>query len=189
MKKIVIPFVTLFILVSTFTSCKKDSDKANNYLKIDKSAYKLDTLGLYYNGADNNGELYYVDLITPEMIMGNNGYFNGPGNYLELVLITTSSDGVASGEYAFSNKSDDEAPSMSLTNNTLYYRSANTGMKYIYINSGTLTVKRVNSDYVFSFKGTDTEGNTVSAYYEGEGLFYDFSLEKSTAHSGARLRY
>lgn len=186
MKKTFIFFLGLLIAAGTFSGCNKDSDEKVNQLRVGETTVAIDTLGLYYNGTTTNGHLYLVDICSPTIIVDENGYFMNQGSFIEFALVTSSEDGIATGEYEFEDTNNYSTSEFSFNSSSCYdldwvKSGSNT---YTYLASGTLSIKRNLSNYEFSFDGKDSEGKTVTAYFKGVGTFYDFTKKKSTVTSG-----
>lgn len=186
MKKTFIFFLGLLIAAGTFSGCNKDSDEKVNQLRIGETTVAIDTLGLYYNGPVENGYLFYVDICSPTIIIDESGYFMNQGSFIEFALVTSSEDGIATGEYEFEDADDYSTAAFSFNAHSCYDLNWVKGESntYTYLTSGTLSIKRNLSNYEFSFDGKDSEGKTVTAYFKGVGTFYDFATKKSTSTSG-----
>jgi hypothetical protein len=186
MKKTLPFFIAMLIAISSFTGCNKDSDEKGNYLSVGGTRVVLDTMGLYYNGSYTYGYLYYVDIVSPGIVLDDEGYFSNSGSFIEFVVVSSSDTGLDSGEYEFVEADDYETDLLEFNYNSCQCLNWVSGGSntYIYLTSGALSITRDGSNYEISFSGKDENNKTVKAYYKGKGLFYDFSKKKSTATSG-----
>jgi hypothetical protein len=167
----------------TLTGCKKECDEATNLLTVGKTTVELKNFAFYRNSQTTNGYEYYVELLEDGISFDQNGYFVGSGSYLEMKVISSSGDGIASGEYVFDNSGSFPVLTFFAAKHCLGWNES-TSNTSILINSGTLEVTRDNSNYEISFSGTDSEGKKVTAYYKGSSIFFDWSSTKSSSAPG-----
>jgi len=171
----------LIILASAFASCKKGSDNPDNHFKVGEKSYKVDTLCIYYEGSNSFGEEFAFNLVSPGIIIGNNGRLLNQGSFICLWLVTNTNDGIASGEYGFIDAGINGTPIMHFCPSSYYCLSFNVlggTNSDSHINSGTLNVTRSGSWYDMTFTGTDDLGNKVTFKYSGVSVLCDDTKKK-----------
>ena len=168
----------------TLTGCKKDSDEPTNLLTVGKTKVEIKNLALYRNDQVATGYSYYFELLEDGISFDKTGYFEGGGSYLELRVVSSSNDGIASGDYVYDISGTFPVLTIYLAQHCLNWVESGSSNTYVSITSGTLSVTRNNSNYEISFSGTDSEGKKVTAYYKGSSIFYDWMGTKSSSAPG-----
>lgn len=170
----------ILVAAISFVGCKKDSDDRANQFQVADNEYAVDSLELEYQGTITNGYDFWLDLISPEVTVDENGYWGNHGNVISFELVSSDMTGIPSGNYVFNNTANGPAFSFSTGHYSVNWIYNNPGSVWIDLASGTISVSRNGNKYEISFTGTDEDGKKVTAYYKGVGTVYNFTTEKST---------
>ena len=172
--------VLAFLAGLTLTGCSKESDDPTNLFTVGKTKAELKTFAFYITSHNSNGFEYYFDLASEGISYNPSGYFLGSGSYLEFNVVSSSSDGIASGDYVFDDSGTFPAFSYYSGSHCLDWAESS-AYTLVSITSGTLSVTRNGSYYEISFKGVDSDGEKVTAYYKGSSIFYNWMALKGSS--------
>lgn len=165
------------VLAIGFTSCKKDKDDdsngnggstAKNEMTIKgNSSTIIGGLQSDYGMVDSN--IYNFDLLLWSdsiVYVDSTESIAGIGNILYFEMFTSSSTGLATGTYIFSNNLN--ANTFDIGEAAVNFDTeTETGDELIETNSGTVTIDKDGDTYIIDIEMADGAGGTITAHYEG----------------------
>jgi len=181
MKKIYTAVFTLLLIVLCFTGCKKDKEERVNYFQVGDKTYVITHGDLEYYGTATNGYDIGLNLLTSGITLDADGYWKNTGTGVYLDLISSANDGVTTGTYKF----DGTYPAFSIyeIEYCLSWTEDYETNDWVYVESGTVTIKRTGDDYVVNLSGVDEDGHVVKGNFSGTFDMYDFSSKKGRVSS------
>lgn len=180
MKKILLISIGILVAAISFVGCKKDSDDKANQFQVADDAYAVDSLEMEKIGTITNGYRIWVDLISPDVTVDEEGYWGNHGNIIRFELVSSDMTGIPTGEYVFDETGNEPAFSFPSANYSINWINGSPGSVWTTLASGTVSVSRNGNNYEISYLGTDENGKKVTAYYKGVGKLYTFDKKKST---------
>lgn len=174
MKSLQIAFGILFSLI-LFTSCNKDKDSKTNEIRIADT-----TIQLAGGALINYGEFpYFYDGYEFDLVLHGENFavtemdgdidLEGTGFEVYFEIYSDSANFLADGIYTY----EDTESYPTKTFGYCSYKLSYDADYPMYINSGTIEVKRGRNDtYEIVFELVDDEDNTISGYYKGPLLYF-----------------
>lgn len=187
MKNVLKLIFGIFILSSLFISCSDDDDDDNavkaNQLKVEDQSYDLGSGMLINLGADEDDSMQYkgylqvLALVSDDIDLINE---TGSGPLLLLQVFSSTASSLDTGDYTFDNTPPFELKTFAGGGYTLNFDTQEDDdlddlEDAIEIVSGTISVKKNGNSYEISAKCKDTNGKTVTAYYQGSLIYVDFT--------------
>lgn len=172
LKKLV--FVFMVLLGSTFVACQDDDDDIttlNMGMEVAGTAYSLSHGVISVYGGDSingyeNDIILFSSGITISIANNELDTVYGTGSSMYLSCITNSETEISSGAYVL----DSNNGPLSLDDviyMTSYDFGNGSGTNDVELDSGTLTVSRVGTNYLLEFVGVDEHGSIIKLHYQG----------------------
>jgi hypothetical protein len=172
MTKSLVILVTIFLLVLSFSSCRKDTKTEaplqNNDLIVEGTEFVLSQGYLEYCGGDGSGYKFNLYLMSSGITI--NGVksvldsVSGSGHVVNIEINSSRSDKLPSGNYIFNNTG--LAGSYKVAGYVLNW-NATQQIVFNLITSSAINVVNNGSEYELIFSGTSQNNSPVSIYYKG----------------------
>ncbi len=172
-----------------FAGCKKDKkeDDFDYYIKYDGKMFRLDKGAMENYGKYYVDDSYSIDLwflsegLKMIEINGEWDHESGKGHIVYFEMNTNSPSQIDNGTYTYDLDETYDAGTFLYGDFTLNYDADhNTWETYKAFVDGTVTVSRTGDVYEITFNCTDEDGKTVTGYYKGTLIYYDYDTKKST---------
>lgn len=194
----------LSLIGTLLFSCNDDDDvnadsNSTNYFKVADTEFELNAGYMSYWGAVTEGSYgFMIDLISDGFTVidtssydtsSNYAITSGEGDLLEFYLYSSSGE-LEEGNYKYSDNDDNDAGTYDFAIcNTNYNFEEETYDRQEYIKSGTISVIKDKSEYIFNYNCVTTEGDSLTGYYKGELYYSDYSNLYSTDNVQDHVEY
>jgi hypothetical protein len=172
MRKTITIFAAFFLLVLSFSSCKKDKKTddplQSNHLIVDGTEFALSQGYLEYCGGDGTGYKFNLFLmssgITINGVKGVLDSASGNGHVINIEIYSSRHDELPGGSYIINNTGF--AGSYKIAG---YVLNWNTTQQIVFntITSSVIKVAKNGAEYELTFSGTGLNNKSVSIYYKG----------------------
>ena len=166
------------VLVLILTNCESDNNNndnssLSNYIKYNNKKYEI-TQGyvMYYGTRDDvhrYNPMFYSSDITVHGVIDS---LSGTGHAIGFDL-HTSQKKLETGNYNCQTDIYEHPEPYIFSGNYIINENVQNADDNKSFKSGTLTIEKNNSSYIFEFNGTNSNGEYISFYYEGNVTIYE----------------